>query len=319
MMMDSSRPSTIGVMSANIAPTALPRRLWLATFAGGCVLWLAAAAAFLATENTILAPNLILVGTFLVPICTVLFLLARPRADAHLPVQAMLLGFLLGGTAGVVASGTIEVYLLPHVAASNTLIGTTEEGAKALIVVGVASMVQVRVPRDGMVLGAIVGAGFAAFESAGYALGELLEDSPRHPLVRVMETEVSRAIFAPFGHITWTAIMGGALFASAWATGRFRIDARVLWTFVGVVALHALWDAAYGFAIQLSNGLGGHGWSFGWPDTAVWAGTPTGGELVRFDLIYNTLLAALAAIGYVWAWRCWRGFELRRWSAAHAR
>jgi hypothetical protein len=92
-----------------------------------------------------------------------------------------------------------------------------------------------------------------------------------------------------------------------------RVDARVAWTFVGVVALHALWDAAYGFAIQLSNGLGGHGWSFSWPDTAEWAGEPTGADLWRFDLVYDALLILLAAIGYVWAYRDWRAYELKRW------
>ena len=35
------------------------------------------------TDDTILVPNLIIVGTFLVPVCTLLFVLSRPR-EAHL-------------------------------------------------------------------------------------------------------------------------------------------------------------------------------------------------------------------------------------------
>ena len=157
-----------------VAPGALPRRLWLVTLVFGALLWAAVAVAIALTDDTVLVPNLILLGTFLVPVCTVLFVLARPR-EAHLSVEVLILGFLAGGTAGVVLTGTTEVYVLPDHFGTNALIGVIEEGGKALILVAVATLVQVRVPRDGMVLGATVGAGFAAFESAGYALGALIQ------------------------------------------------------------------------------------------------------------------------------------------------
>jgi hypothetical protein len=83
-----------------------------------------------------------------------------------------------------------------------------------------------------MVLGVVVGAGFSAFESAGYAFGEMIREGSRHPVLRVLETQAFRAILSPFGHITWTAILGGAIFAAAWSTGRFRIDRRVVLAFV---------------------------------------------------------------------------------------
>jgi len=83
-------------------------------------------------------------------------------------------------------------------------------------------LVKVRVPRDGMVLGATVGAGYSAFESAGYALGALIQYTDDRPVLNVLQTEAQRAVLAPFGHITWTAILGGAIFASAWTTGRLQ-------------------------------------------------------------------------------------------------
>lgn len=298
-----------------VAPDLLPRRLWLATLLVGTLLWAAVAVAIVLTENTILAPNLILLGTFLVPVCTVLFVLSRPRAT-HLSMQAVVLGFLAGGTAGVMLTGTVEVYVLPDAVFTNTVIGLIEESGKALILVAVAALVHRRIPRDGMVLGAVVGAGFAAFESAGYALGELIEQSPRHPVIRVLESEISRAVCAPFGHITWTAILGGAIFASAWRTGRFRVDSRVVWTFVGVVVLHAAWDAAYGYAIRVSLALGGHGWSFGWPNAAAWPGEPQGAELWRFEVCYDAMLMLVALVGYVWAFRRWRAYQIDRWAAS---
>ena len=297
---------------------ALPRRLWLVTLVLGVLLWAAVAAAIAVTDNTIFVPNLILLGTFLVPVCTVLFVLARPR-EAHLSVESLILGFLAGGTAGVVLTGTTEVYVLPDHWGTNALIGVIEEGGKGLILVAVASLVKVRVPRDGMVLGATVGAGFAAFESAGYALGALIQYSDDHPLLNVLQTEAQRAVLAPFGHITWTAILGGAIFASAWTTGRFRLDRRVLWTFLGVVALHGCWDASYGWAIRISEGLGGEGWKLGWPDTAAWVGKPAGSDLLRWQIVYDVMVGIVGLIGLVWAIRRWRASQIDRWTESHPR
>jgi RsiW-degrading membrane proteinase PrsW (M82 family) len=210
-----------------VAAGPLPRRLWLATLALGALLWAAVAVAIALTDNTILVPNLLLLGTFLVPVCTVLFVLARPR-EAHVSVEVLVLGFLAGGTAGVVLTGTTGVYVLPDHLATNALTGVIEEGGQALILVAVATLVKVRVPRDGMVLGATIAAGFAAFESAGYAFGALIQYGHDHPLLNVLQTEAERAVLAPSGRITWSAILGGAIFASAWTTGRFRLDRRVL-------------------------------------------------------------------------------------------
>ena len=88
----------------------------------------------------------------------------------------------------------------------------------------VAHQVRHREPRDGMVLGAVVGAGFAAFESAGYALQTLLDNLNDQTVLAILEIEAFRAVLAPFGHITWTALIGGALFASS-RGGRFRVRA----------------------------------------------------------------------------------------------
>jgi RsiW-degrading membrane proteinase PrsW (M82 family) len=299
-----------------VEPARLPRRMWLVTLVVGAALWFAVAVAVAATNDTILVPTLILLGTFLVPVSTVLFVLSQPRR-AYLSVETIMVGFLAGGTAALVLSGTAETYILPHALATNGLVGLIEEGGKALVLVGIASLVRPRVPRDGMVLGATVGAGFAAFESAGYALSALIEHGDDHATLDIVQTEAFRAVLAPFGHITWTAIFGGAIFASAWYTGQFRLDRRVAATYLGVACLHACWDASYGVAIRVSMGLGGDGWHFGWPDTAAWVGSPTGTDLIRWQIVYNVLLAILATIGSIWAVRRWRAYEFDRWRARY--
>lgn len=313
-MSSDERRSTAAVVEAH----ALPRRLWLTALVIGVVVLLVAALITEITDDTILVPNVIMVGSFLVPVCTVLFILSRPRVT-HLTVEVLALGFLAGGTAGVVLTAVTEVYLLPDHVATNAVIGLIEEGGKILLLLAVATLVSVRVPRDGMVLGATVGAGFAAFETSGYVLRVLIEHSDDHAILNILETEAFRGVLSPFGHITWTALLGGAVFASAWYTGRFRLDRRVFWTLVGVISLHGFWDASYGWAIRATHWIGGEGLDLGWPNTADWVGSPTNEELTRFTVAYDVLLGVLSVIGLVWAIRTWRTYELNRWSSTHPR
>ena len=167
-----------------------------------------------------------------------------------------------------------------------------------------------------MVLGAVVGAGFAAFESAGYALQAMLENIDERPVVNILETEAFRAVLAPFGHITWTALLGGALFASS-RGGRFHVTGRLVGTFVGVVALHAVWDQAYGWAVALSKGVSGVGWALIWPNEEAWAAAPNAEQLLWFKVFYNAILVVLSLIGLIWVVHEWR-FYGRRHGAVRA-
>ena len=160
--------------------------------------------------------------------------------------------------------------------------GVIEETGKGLVLLAVAHTVHHREPRDGMLLGAVVGAGFASFESAGYALQTMLEHLDDHTIADILETEAFRGVLAPFGHITWTALLGGALFASS-RGGRFRVTTRLAATFVGVIALHALWDQTYGWAIMFARAVTGDGWELAWPNAQAWItlAEPGGARLVQ--------------------------------------
>jgi hypothetical protein len=158
-----------------------------------------------------------------------------------------------------------------------------------------------------MVLGAVVGGGFSAFESAGYAYNSVIRHGDDDPVLTVVHTEVSRALAAPFGHLTWTALLGGALFAAS-RHGSFRITATVVWTFVGIIFLHAAWDASHGWAITLTEGLVGCGWDAVWPDTKAWVGTPSSSELWVYTLIYYGLIGLNALVGTIWVVRRWRRY-----------
>jgi protease PrsW len=250
----------------------------------------------------------IILGSFLVPVSMIVFALSRSR-EGHLPTEAILVGFVAGGTLGLVFAALTEVYFLPSAHATFLTVGFIEEAAKALVLVAVAWRIQPRGLRDGMALGATVGAGFAAFESAGYALKVFVNHIGDHEVLDIVETETLRAVLSPFGHITWTALLGGALFAASRA-GAFRITARVLWTFIGVVLLHAAWDSSHGWSLAITEGLVGDHWAWGWPSAEDWIGTPTDEELMVQSVAYNVLLLLNAAIGTFWVVHMWRGAPL---------
>jgi RsiW-degrading membrane proteinase PrsW (M82 family) len=270
----------------------------------GAAVWLVSAAVTEITGDEILVPTVIVVGSFLVPSTMVAFALSRPR-EGHLTIEAVVLGFLAAGTLAVMGTAVLEIYVLPENAGAFLGVGVIEELGKGLVLLIVARQLPERAPRDGMVLGAVVGAGFAAFESAGYALQTMLDHLDEQPIVSILETEATRALLAPFGHITWTALLGGALFTS-WRGGRYHLTSRLLWTLAGVVALHALWDQTYGRSIMLANGLSGAGWHLTWPNAQTWFGAPSSSALIWFNVSYDLLLAVLGAVGVAWVVRAWR-------------
>jgi hypothetical protein len=162
-----------------------------------------------------------------------------------------------------------------------------------------------------MVLGATVGAGFACFESAGYALQTMLDHLDDSTIANILETEASRAVLAPFGHITWTALLGGALFASS-RGGRFHLTLRLAATFAGIIALHALWDATYGWAITFAQGISEGLWHVTWPNAQAWITLPSSDALVWFNVFYDGFLAINALIGITWIVASWRTYG--RWT-----
>jgi len=293
-------------------PVVIRRRAWFTVLVSGMFVWLLAAGITAITDDAILTPTLFLVGSFLIPVTVVTFALGR-LDDCRLSFDVVLKGFLIGGTVGVLISAVTEIYLLPTGsgplgnAAGFFGVGLIEELSKGGVLVAVAWRVRERTVRGGMVLGAIVGAGFAAFESAGYAFWTYVQHTDDHPELNILQVELSRAMLAPFGHLTWTALLGGALFAAAAPrNGGFRLTARIGWTLLGITTIHGIWDACYGWAIWLTQGLVGAGWVADWPDDYYWEGTPTHRELYIFQGIYSTTQILLSIIGLTWVILSWR-------------
>jgi RsiW-degrading membrane proteinase PrsW (M82 family) len=212
---------------------------WWKTLLSGLGLWILTIGITVLTSNANLIPTLILLGSFLVPFCVVLFVIERVIGSIS-TLQVVLL-FFVGGIFGVLGASVLEVNLQASIW---TFIGVgfIEEFIKGVILIIGGRHVTPRTPGQGALLGATVGAGFAAFESAGYAFNAAISAQGIN-LVSLVQTEVLRAILAPVGHILWTAILGAVIFGAARWSSRIRWVLGVILTFVGVALLHGLWDS----------------------------------------------------------------------------
>ncbi len=188
---------------------------WLHVLFTGIVLFVASTVVMFLTSNPNLFPTVILIGNFLVPVVFVAFLYDHQHLSSFTPETIAL--SLSGGLA----------------------VGLIEEGVKILAVIFLARHMHRVTTMDGLLLGAAVGMGFAAFESTGYAFTAFLL-SQGHVGASIAET-VLRGLLTPFGHGIWTGILAAVLFRER-RNDRFRITGLVIVTYLFVSVLHGLWD-----------------------------------------------------------------------------
>ncbi|GAA0504038.1 hypothetical protein Ade02nite_35080 [Paractinoplanes deccanensis] len=278
------------------------RPAWAVILITGLLLWLATVAVTFLTANANLVPTLVLLGSFLVPVTFVAW--AYSHRDEVITVEALFRLFVVGGILGVLGASILESYLLHPSAWMFVGVGLIEEGVKLVALWLLTRHLAGKSVRSGVVLGATVGFGFAAFESAGYALNALITVDGLS-LRALVETEILRGLLAPFGHGLWTAILGGLLFATASRAGRFRLTGALVLGYLGVSLLHALWDSMHGIAVYLVYAL---------TSTARqqalfaqgWIPRPTDEQVHLFTLfsIGGTIVITLIAL--LWLRRVWR-------------
>jgi RsiW-degrading membrane proteinase PrsW (M82 family) len=149
------------------------RREWLEVFLGGLLLWVVSVAVTFWTGNANLVPTVILLGSFLVPVTFVVFAFER-HADQVLTTQRIFTAFLYGGVLGLLGASILEAEFLKQPSGLTYVgVGLIEEAVKLAALWVVAVRLPRYTMRDGIVLGATVGLGFAALESAGYAFTAL--------------------------------------------------------------------------------------------------------------------------------------------------
>lgn len=153
--------------------------------------------------------------------------------------------FFIGGIFSLVVTlflyqfvtfSTTSQYLGVLTLKDSVSIGVVEELGKVLIISYFISQLNVRHILDGILIGAAVGAGFAAFETAGY-----IYDAGS----QLVAVAILRGWSAIGGHLVWAAISGGAIMiVKRDQPFKFSqlLDTRFLVFFILSVMMHAAWD-----------------------------------------------------------------------------
>lgn len=171
-------------------------------------------------HNVNLIPGLIMIGSFAVPFAVLIlfFELNTPKNISLIKVFQLV---IVGGSISLLLSlflfditKFLDIFGPPFA-------GFVEEVGKLAALVFVMRAVnpaRYRYRLNALLLGAAIGAGFAAFESAGYALRFLLLE---HTITSYLSSKINtglvtsviqtRGMLSPFSHVVWTAIAASAL------------------------------------------------------------------------------------------------------------
>lgn len=138
---------------------------------GALIVYLGFIQAWEEFKNINLIPGLIIVGSFVVPFSTLIFFFetnVRKNVSLYQVIRLVFLGGILSLIFSLFlfqVSGTLS---LNWIGAS--VAGLVEEPGKLFALILVINISKYRYLLNGLLFGAAVGTGFAAFESAGYAL-----------------------------------------------------------------------------------------------------------------------------------------------------
>ncbi|WP_128543200.1 PrsW family glutamic-type intramembrane protease [Larkinella soli] len=200
--------------------------------------------------NVIVIPGLLFVGAFAMPFACLIFfweMNAPQNVSLYQTVKLLFTGGILSILISLVFFSNAG-FLSSWLGASSA--GIVEESGKLLTVLALMRNKR-KYPwiLNGMLFGAAVGTGFAAFDSAGYAFVALLGHGS---IDDALSSIVLRGILSPFAHVIWTAITAAAVWrlrkfgAFRWELLQEKAFVRL---FLVVVLMHMLWNA--GFTLPL--------------------------------------------------------------------
>jgi RsiW-degrading membrane proteinase PrsW (M82 family) len=198
-------------------------------------------------NNPLLIPGVMFIGTFAMPLSVLIFFM-----EMNTPRNISIFHIISAVFAGGVASLVVTLFFFRQFSFLSQLMGASsagiiEEAAKIIIVFMIFGRNKtLKWGQNGMLLGAAIGCGFAAFESAGYAFMQLLNQQGGLPTFT--DNILLRAAHAPFTHIIWTANAAAALW---FVKGERRFNPAMLFNgffirvFVSSMLLHMIWNAPF--------------------------------------------------------------------------
>ena len=199
-------------------------------------------------------PGVIMLGAFTVPF-SILVMIFEINAPRNVSFFDTLKIFFVGGCLSLLTTmiiyqftGSIESEYIDAI-----IIGIIEEAGKFIVVAFFISKTRkCRYVLNGLLIGAAVGAGFAAFESAGYAFQCLLY----YGYEDMIHNIVMRSLLSPGGHVAWAAVEGAAIMLSLdgkpfeWSV---LAEKRFLLLTVFCVVMHAIWDMPFSLPFYLKH------------------------------------------------------------------
>lgn len=189
-------------------------------------------------------PAMIMLGAFAIPV-TVLMFFYEINLFRNIPFYKVVKYFVLGGALSLIFTillSTLGFNMDISTYSGALMVGLIEEVAKAIVVaLFLFKSKKSNYILDGLLIGAAVGAGFAAFETAGYILRFGLS-SGNAAMLNIIKL---RGFLAPGGHVAWAAIEGAALM---YVKGFDKLDKkhlndkRFLLICLIPILLHGIWD-----------------------------------------------------------------------------
>ncbi|MBQ7691675.1 MAG: PrsW family intramembrane metalloprotease [Muribaculaceae bacterium] len=175
-----------------------------------------------------------------------MILFVEVNAFRNISIYKVLKMFFIGGCASLTL--TLLLYEFVDVEeldfTTAITIGVVEEIGKGAIIYYFLKQLNHKYILCGMLIGATVGAGFSALESAGY----VMTSGATEGWDDLLATMFVRGVTAPAGHETWSAIVGAALAIGAKANGNQLLmnvvtNKAFLRLAVLPIVLHGLWDS----------------------------------------------------------------------------
>jgi RsiW-degrading membrane proteinase PrsW (M82 family) len=234
---------------------------------------------FTGQDEMNLLPALMFISAFAVPLAVLVFIfeMNTPRNVSVIQLGKL---FLVGGVVGLCMA--ILEYQVKAIA---NFPGPIEESSKLLAVILVmwgARGAGYKFELNGILFGCAAGAGFACFETSGYALFSdgggfvsVLQSETIHAVLQLGQGQLTQAqaiaavnqattdavksmvgllelrgALSPFGHVVWTAIAAGAFWRVKQdkpASLGMLANSRFLMAFLIPVLMHTLWDITITF------------------------------------------------------------------------
>ena len=209
--------------------------MFLVVFAGLLVM-------ILQFSNTNAIPGAMFIGALIVPFSLVIFFW-ETNIPRNISIFDVLSIFFIGGVMSLIFTlilyGYIYVGELNYTGA--ILVGIVEEVGKIVVAGHYVKKRNTSYILNGLLLGACVGAGFAVFETAGYAFSALLYGG----IPSMIDVLILRGALAIGGHTLWAAISTAGLVIAKGERPfdrKMYLDPKFLKFLLLVIALHAVWD-----------------------------------------------------------------------------